>query len=415
MGTWYPFSNISLTDTDKILVAGRSGNGNDTDFALLRYNNDGSLDTTFDGDGIVHDDVSGGNDLIRGMTIQDDGKIVAVGEGDGDMLWVRYNADGSRDTTFGVNGIVTLNGNWVTNVAIQSDGKIVSSGFRMSSFTVIRLNSNGSFDTSFDSDGIVVTDFGGSALEIAYGINIQTDGKIIAVGSSYQSSASSYDMAIARYNSDGSLDTNFNVDGKIILNMGGVDEAMDVLIKPAGEIAVVGYGPSVIVVQLLSDGSLDTDFANLGVFSGAISRGHNIALQPDLKLIVTGYNIDDFGTFRLQGEPENVTPTVTNTPGPSPTPTNTGTPTQTPLPTDTPTITSTPSNTPTPTPSPSATVTNAPTSTPSATLTPTATNTATPTVINTLTPTPSPSPTVTSTPTSYSWKGFLPLIMHTSK
>src|SRR5262245_44683704 len=190
----------------------------------------GALDTTFGTGGMVTTSFLGPTtDLgVGGTAIQADGKIVEAGQslnssqsGAGPAL-ARYNTDGSLDTTFGSGGKVapeyTRCVGASTGVAIQSDGKIVNAGFHLQTgacdhMALARYNSDGSLDTSFRSGGMVATDFGGSFDE-ATGVAIQTDGKIVAAGFASEP-GTGRDFALARYNSDGSLDTGFGSGGKV--------------------------------------------------------------------------------------------------------------------------------------------------------------------------------------------------------
>ena len=136
-----------------------------TYFVIIQYNNDGSLDTTFDDDGIVTTSYGSGLNYGYSVAIQDDGKIVLGGksslEGNTEFAIVRYNPDGSLDTTFDDDGIVTtylgIGPIVFEDMALQNDGKIVAVGgtFNGSNFdvTIARYNSNGSLDSTFDSDG----------------------------------------------------------------------------------------------------------------------------------------------------------------------------------------------------------------------------------------------------------------------
>src|SRR5262249_24482946 len=134
------------------------------------YNSDGSLDSTFGTGGLVTTDYSGGNDVAQALVIQADGKLVAAGydtNGTQNFALARYNSDGSLDSTFGGTGKVTTDfslGNDVAKVlAIQSDGKFVAAGFttpRFSSvpkFALARYNADGSLDTGFGTNGTVTT------------------------------------------------------------------------------------------------------------------------------------------------------------------------------------------------------------------------------------------------------------------
>ncbi len=224
-------SAVVIQPDSKIVVAGTTGLAlNGLNFALARYNPDGSLDASFDGDGIVTTDIGGSGDAVHDLALQGDGKIVAVG-GSFDLAHfpnmvlsaVRYNTDGSLDTTFDGDGKVTTTLGSTTDaanvVAIQADGRIVVAGSRINAgngapdMVVLRYLTTGGLDTSFGGTGIVITPFPylGSA---ANGVVIQSSGKIVAGGVA-PGSGSGNDFALARYNSDGTLDTTFGTLGLV--------------------------------------------------------------------------------------------------------------------------------------------------------------------------------------------------------
>jgi uncharacterized delta-60 repeat protein len=173
-------TRVIVQDNGKILVAGIS----DNNWTLARYNSNGTLDTSFDGDGKVTTDL-GSTDVAWFVGIQDDGKIVLAGVSGTDFALARYNSDGTLDTSFDIDGKVTTSFGEPTNdysysVAIQSDGKILVAGYSDGDFALARYNIDGSLDTSFDGDGKVTTVIAGT--ESANSIAIQEDGKILLAG-----------------------------------------------------------------------------------------------------------------------------------------------------------------------------------------------------------------------------------------
>jgi uncharacterized delta-60 repeat protein len=221
---------VAVQPDGKIVVAGYDlsfTTGTQSNFAVARTNGDGSLDTSFDSDGKVSTDFLMGNDIAYDVALQADGKIVVAGtkdiaeSGAQDFALARYNASGSLDASFGSGGKVTTdffsNLDDVKAVAVQPDGKIVAGGSAVTamgtSFALARYQSNGSLDESFDGDGKVVTDFGGTFSAIS-DIVIQTTGKIIAVGKALGKNLNGF--VLARYKKDGSLDPAFDFDGKKI-------------------------------------------------------------------------------------------------------------------------------------------------------------------------------------------------------
>ena len=212
------------------------------DFALARYNADGSLDTTFDGDGKVTTDFDGpATTMAYGVAVQADGKIVVAGllpNGTGDVsdfALARYNADGSLDTTFDGDGKVTTDfggghddGHRRGAPGRRQDrrGRAAAVGGVANDFALARYNADGSLDTTFDGDGKVTTDFGRD-VDAASGVAVQADGKIVVAGSCLI--GCNDDFALARYNADGSLDTTFDGDGKVTTAFGGAsDDAVGV-------------------------------------------------------------------------------------------------------------------------------------------------------------------------------------------
>ena len=265
----------------KIVVSG----GND-DFGLVRFDSSGNLDPSFGvgGKATASFDGSVSGDA-QSLVGQPDGKILVVGgvdiAGDEDFALVRYNTDGSLDGTFGTGGKVTTDfgseGDEAFGVALQADGKIVVTGTTTNSTGVlVRYNANGSLDTSFGTGGKVTTN-AVSSVEHPETVKIQADGKIVVAGYSFAGGANT-DFAIARYNSDGSLDSSFGSAGKVLTDIGATtDHVTSIVIEPDGKILVVGSsgpvgaGPAdLALVRYNSDGSLDTSFGNGATLKGPV-------------------------------------------------------------------------------------------------------------------------------------------------
>jgi len=307
---------VAVLPGGKILVVGRS----DGNIALLRYQSDLSLDTSFSGDGKVIVD-SGGNVQPYGLAVLPDGKILVSGCSDTDVTLLRFNSDGTFDSTFAGNGKVIANiglangGFFSGAMTLQADGKILVSGQSNGDFALMRLNSDGKLDTAFHGDGKLTTDFGGE--EYGQNIIVQSDGKILVVGSSsliLAGMAFKSDFAIARYNSDGTLDTTFHGDGKLTTDFGASDDYADsVLLQSDGKILVAGSsvksdGSSDFeLARYKSDGSLDSTFDGDGRlvmdFGGTLDTWYSISLQSDGKILVAGTsalsNNSDFLVARI--------------------------------------------------------------------------------------------------------------------
>ena len=381
--------SVAIQADGKIVAAGIAG----SDFALARYNSDGSLDTSFGTGGKVTTDFGPLGSGASSVAIQADGKIVAAGSAGSDFFatgklgsdfaLVRYNTDGSLDTSFGTGGKVathsegcsnappyflapcysvaysvailadgnillvgrTTDGNtpfemgvsWgfglyspagntyfvggsdfaispaarympseyptAYSIATQADGKIVVAGHAvgsMNDFALIRMNYKGSYfsdDTTFGTGGKVTTDFASSD-EQAYSVAIQADGKIVAAGSASVSGALS-DFALARYNSDGSLDTTFGTGGKVTTDFGFGDEAHSVAIQADGKIVAAGF----------------TFNMNTGLFEFALARYLNFKeicsylgdnpkpWIPDLDVFKFSGTKDETVTIRIEANP----------------------------------------------------------------------------------------------------------------
>lgn len=268
--------SIAIQSDGKIVVAGYDFSSSKYNFALVRYNTDGSLDMTFDGDGIVVTAIGASTDVAFAVAIQADGKIVVAGESyngaNYDFAVARYNADGTLDTTgFGTGtGKVTTPigaGNDIAfSVAVQTDGKIVVAGYSRNGtdedFALVRYNADGSLDTGFNGTGKVVTPTGAGNDHI-YNIKIDSTGRIVAGGKIGVNA----DFALARYNSNGSLDTAFDGDGILTTAFGAGDEIVNsVALQADGKIVAAGYASfpgtalDFALARYNTDGTLDLTF-----------------------------------------------------------------------------------------------------------------------------------------------------------
>ena len=284
------------SDGRAVAVGGGSG-----DFLLARYHRDGSLDPSFDGDGKVTTDFIG-FDNGRDLAIYPDGRALAAGEtGAGDFALARYNRDGSLDPSFDGDGKVTTDfgGFDVANaVANYPDGRILAAGETTAGdFVLARYNRDGSLDPSFDGDGKVTTDFGG--FDVANGVAVYPDGRVVAAG------RSSGDFALARYNRDGSLDPSFDGDGRLTTDFGGLDGAVDVDTYPTGTIVAAGFSSGDFALARYNrDGSLDPSFDGDGRVTtdfGSFDTAFGVATYPDARIVAAGGGGGDFRLARYLG------------------------------------------------------------------------------------------------------------------
>src|SRR5207237_707876 len=201
-----------------------------TSFALLRYNSDGSIDPTFGNGGTVTTNVGPVDDQAYALARQSDGKIVAAGrrgiffyptdQRKGNVALARYNPDGSLDPTFGNGGTVVNDfgqglESYAIQLIIQPDGKLIIAGESSYEFLVARYNPNGTLDTTFAGSGHALANFS-SNWDGATDAVLQADGKIVLVGWSIVNSPY-YSFALARFNSDGSLDQSFGNGGEVLI------------------------------------------------------------------------------------------------------------------------------------------------------------------------------------------------------
>ncbi|MCA9127761.1 MAG: cadherin-like domain-containing protein [Planctomycetales bacterium] len=297
-------ADVTVQSDGKILVSGLSYNGSNYDFALSRYNTDGSLDTTFDSDGIVTTDFSSSADYGNKVSLQSDGKILVSGystaAGLFDFALVRYNTDGSLDTTFDGDGrVITPVGpgqDYVQDMTLQSDGKILVTGYvnngSNQDFALVRYNTDGSLDTSFGGgDGIVTTAIG-AASDYGQSVQVQSDGKIVVGG--YADIGGVWEFALTRYNSDGTLDASFGGgDGIVTTDVGpGFDSGRSLTIQSDGKILLAGISSNgsnddFALVRYNSDGTLDTTFDLTNKLDGTptfTEGGSAVVLDADVEV-----------------------------------------------------------------------------------------------------------------------------------
>lgn len=356
------FAVVIQQSDGKILAAGSTNapvpNDDPGNFALVRYNPDGSHDTSFGLFGGVitnfrtdvptndpNDPSQNSADQARALVIQPDGKIVVGGissapNGDSNFALVRYNPDGSVDTAFGGNSIfpgTTLLdfGDGSTDelraLALQPDGKIVAAGFSThpptpnadGNFALVRFNPDGSIDPSFGDNsifpGTVLTDFGNESFEGANTVAVLPDGQIVAAGMTGPTSGCEQAFGLVRYSANGVPDTNFGVNNRVVTCVRGTRaEVKALIVQPDGQIVAVGRtnGPdddgaddfNFALARYNSDGTLDptfnatslnpglsiTNFDERALGDGTIERSFDearaAAIQADGRIVAAGFS-----------------------------------------------------------------------------------------------------------------------------
>lgn len=319
-------NSIAVQSDGKILVAGFLNNGNylKGDYFIRRYNFDGSLDANFGFNGITTTDFGWRSDDALKISIQYDNKIVVSGVSNGDFSIARYNLNGSLDTSFSDDGILTTDvsnnsSDGVGSAVLQANGKIVAAGWCNNDFAIVRYNTDGSFDTTFSDDGILTTDIINNSIDAGESVVLQPDGKIVVLGTVFRD-ADKADFAIVRYNEDGSLDTSFSEDGKVIIDIASnsYDLASGIVLQSDGKILVSGSTGSTYsspnefsVARLNIDGSLDLSFSNDGklttdIGNNSYDKSKGILLQIDGKIVVVGTisqgDSSDFALVRYKND-----------------------------------------------------------------------------------------------------------------
>jgi uncharacterized delta-60 repeat protein len=328
--------DITTDLSGRILVAGYSWNASGNyDMAIWRYNSNGTLDTTFNGQGwITHNNAAGGNSIDEGSAIAMDssGRILVAGysynaSGNPDMVIWRYNSNGTLDTTFNGQGWITHNnaagGNgrdYGYGITIDSSGRILVAGSSYASgdygptyntdMVIWRYNANGTLDTTFNGQGWVIhhNAAGGNGSDAGIGITMDSSGRILVSGSSVDVSGYYDDMVIWRYNSNGTLDTTFNGQGWVTHDNAaggnGADCGLNVTLDSSGRILVAGISEryadaewDMAIWRYNSNGTLDTTFNDQGWVThhnaaggGYEDIGYDITIDSSGRILAAGYS-----------------------------------------------------------------------------------------------------------------------------
>jgi uncharacterized delta-60 repeat protein len=297
-------------DGKMIMVGGNGGTG--SDFALARFDTDGTLDESFGGagTGMVTTDVAGGADDSRAVALQSDGKIIVVGTArvgsNDDFAILRYNTNGVLDTTFGTLGKVTTDFAGARDrafaVVVQADDRIVVVGDAImpapgnTDFAVARYSANGAPDLTFDTDGKLNADIGGG-VDIAQNVVMQgNQGAILVSGVLTLGSSSLLGHGgLARFSANGALDPSFGIAGKMTIPDKSVGEAL--ALQADGKILIAGSErianqTHFALMRLDANGGTDGSFGTGGLataqFSTADDYGRAIAVRSDGSILVAG-------------------------------------------------------------------------------------------------------------------------------
>jgi uncharacterized delta-60 repeat protein len=336
---------VAIDSQGRIVLAGYANNGAEDDFAVVRLTATGALDGTFNGTGMEKTAVATplpGSSAAYAVAVDAQDRIVAAGYAkignDDDFAVVRYNVNGSLDTTFGGNGkrTVDMDGagfdDLAYGVAIDSQGRIVLTGQVYngtdSDIGIARLTPTGALDGTFNGTGKIITHVGNvsPSFDAAHGVAIDPQGNIVVAGTSKQ--GTDYDFTVLRYTAAGNPDSTFGNNGRRTIDVAGSghdDGAYGVAIDASGHIVLGGYAyngatNNFAFARLNSNGSTDASFGTGGKFvintssTGGNNQAYGIALDAIGRVVAAGYAANatdnDFATVRLTGDPAIATSLV---------------------------------------------------------------------------------------------------------
>jgi uncharacterized delta-60 repeat protein/uncharacterized repeat protein (TIGR01451 family) len=312
-------SAVALQPDGRIVVGGTGDDFPGGIFRIVRYNTNGTPDATFGSGGIFTHAVASGNDIFQTLAVQPDGKIVAGGvlnvfdavsqQTDEDFYIFRLKTDGTFDSTFGINGLVTTDLNAHSNdvmheLIIKPDGKILAGGYSMDMnngdnyYGLVQYKDNGNRDSSFGTNGMTVLPLpqqeeGKGALALL------PNGQIIAATTVVNDTSFFYEFGLLRFNANGSLDAGFGEGGVVHLGLSYFHSIVrDMAVQTDGKIVLtgqtnVGNASGIAVVRVNGDGTYDLTFGDNGVVRTHISEepfdpdtGNTLVIQPDKKIII---------------------------------------------------------------------------------------------------------------------------------
>ena len=321
-GGTYDWAYATAVQPDgKIVAAGVSNGAGTYDFALSRYQADGSIDPSFGQAGKVITDFATSFDWAFALVLQPDGNIVVGGvtdaSGSHDLALARYRPDGSLDPVFGQGGRVIaklrpLSADTVYGLALQPDGKILAGGTTFPDRIVLRPNADfilarftpeGSPDAAFGVAGAVTTDFGKESWDDARALALQSDGSVLLGGSTNAGNSRGVlfgadQLGVARYTPQGMLDGTFGDGGTVTVDGGSMVEAVRALVlNPDGTIVAAGFvngehRGDLLLARFTPSGDLDPTFGTGGLTVTDLRSGserlEGVALQPDGWIVAAG-------------------------------------------------------------------------------------------------------------------------------
>ena len=314
---------VALMRDGRVVAAGSGLNGGGNhDFAIARYQPNGSPDVNFDGDGRVVTDFAASDDLARAVTLDTADRLLAAGTAGGAFALARYQLDGTLDQSFGQGGTVRtdlgVGPEAAQALAVDPDGRIVAAGFSSvidgptvrRRVTLVRYLDGGQLDTGFGLTGVATSDFGGDD-EAANAVALQPDGTIVVAGASQAGSTTQF--LVARYRDTGALDSGYGTGGKTLIPLGsgldapGADGARGLALQPDGSAVIAGAAPGpdgrsgFAVVRLDRDGLPDTGFGTEGTSRtalGDVAGARGVAIGPEGRIEAAGFSGDRMAVVR---------------------------------------------------------------------------------------------------------------------
>ncbi|HSA58437.1 MAG TPA: hypothetical protein VLJ37_01970 [bacterium] len=307
-------ADLEIQKDGKIVVVGTADEGTGSDFAVIRYHADGSLDDTFGTGGIVLTPVvPNESDAARALDIQEDGSLIVAGKSSfNDFVVVRYSSAGVLDPNFGQGGVFRLPGADISDslggMAVQPDGKIILGGVRNQAIAALRLLADGSsLDPDFGTGGIATASLGGDGGE-GRAMALQPDGKVLVAGRNF----TDQDTVVVRFDGEGSQEMGFGGVGFAQQSLvPGIDWAEAVALQDDGKIVAAcltsGVTNDMGVVRFNGDGTPDPGFSGDGFLVEPLASGQDIAnglaFQADGRILVVGSAYEGmegaFGVMRL--------------------------------------------------------------------------------------------------------------------
>ena len=278
----------------------------------------GDLDSSFNDSGLLALRAGDYESFATAVIQQADGKLVLAGWGrlngsdNEDFIVMRIAEDGTRDSTFGTDGVasaeLTSLNDYAYALVQQTDGKLVLAGeagrgIGPGNTALARFNADGTLDSTFGSGGTAIVSFGSDTNSWAADVEQQLDGKLVIAGTT--NSGGSERLLFARFNTDASLDTTFGTGGTTIVDIGSGTSswAEDLVQQPDGKFVAVGAidGPGGLnfgIARVSANGAPDLSFDGDGLLAAEIvGIATSVAIQPDDKLVVAGYAYPG-GTYR---------------------------------------------------------------------------------------------------------------------